>query len=384
MRILITNHYTLPHFGGIEVVVDELSTRFAALGLTVCLLAARLPGQAVEETVRGVRIRRVRCWNLLEGLGVPMPVPALGAGRVASREVAAADVVHCHGFLQPLTLLAARAAGRRGRPLVLTEHAGFGSFRANARSSARLLSRLESLGVQTLGRATLRRADTVTTVSTRVGGQLRRLGVAKEKLVHTPNGVDLDRFSPVDPPRRRSLARELGLDPARKRLLFVGRPHAKKGMDVFVNASLPGWQRVVVPTSEPGPALRRALAACVVLPPRDRADMPAVYQACHALALPSRGEGFPLVAQEAMACGLPVVLNDDPSYLDLVDPTVVSMIPPRPEALEDALRPLEDPAEYRRRSQASRKLAAERFPWSRTRDLYLEVFRALTEPARER
>lgn len=58
-------------------------------------------------------------------------------------------------------------------------------------------------------------------------------------------------------------------------------------------------------------------------------DMPGLYRYCHALVLPTRGEGFGLPFLEASLCGLPVIgtrysgqtmfLNDDNSYLLDVD-----------------------------------------------------------------
>jgi D-inositol-3-phosphate glycosyltransferase len=50
------------------------------------------------------------------------------------------------------------------------------------------------------------------------------------------------------------------------------------------------------------------------LPPRKRADLVKVYHAADMMVLPSFVEGFPLVAREAMACGVPTVLGYDPGY----------------------------------------------------------------------
>ena len=42
-----------------------------------------------------------------------------------------------------------------------------------------------------------------------------------------------------------------------------------------------------------------------------QAELPPLYQAADLLVLPSVGEGFPLVVQEAMACGTPALVGDE-------------------------------------------------------------------------
>jgi glycosyltransferase involved in cell wall biosynthesis len=48
--------------------------------------------------------------------------------------------------------------------------------------------------------------------------------------------------------------------------------------------------------------------------PRTPDELARIYRAADALILPSRGEGFPLSVQEAIASGLPAFVCADPAY----------------------------------------------------------------------
>jgi glycosyltransferase involved in cell wall biosynthesis len=51
------------------------------------------------------------------------------------------------------------------------------------------------------------------------------------------------------------------------------------------------------------------------LPPRPQAELRRIYHAADALVLPAEvREGFPLVLQEAIACGLPAIVGNDPGF----------------------------------------------------------------------
>jgi glycosyltransferase involved in cell wall biosynthesis len=114
------------------------------------------------------------------------------------------------------------------------------------------------------------------------------------------NGVDLSRFrvSPVIP----------GVP---WQLLFVGRLTRQKGVDLLLKAlrGVPDVELHLVGDGEEREALQR-LAGEQGVSVKFHGWVPDVtvfYEACHLVVLPSRWEGFGLVAVEAMASGRPVL-----------------------------------------------------------------------------
>jgi D-inositol-3-phosphate glycosyltransferase len=354
LRILLTSHYGLPHMGGIETVIDALARELTRRGHSVTHLAsdARRPGeQAAPAEPPPYRVLRVAALNGLErSADVPYPVFSPRLVPLLRRETSAADVVHAHGFLYMPTPLALGFARRAGR--VLTEHVGTVGWSNPA------LELAERAAVASVGRASARLAQALVALNGKVEAELRRLAPRRpvERIV---NGVDGELFRPPGPGERERLRAELGWD-ERPRALFVGRLVQKKGVDLAVAAALrAGVELVLV-----GPGA--APAGAVALGPLPPARVRELYRAADAFLLPSRGEGFPLTAQEALASGLPVVLCDDPSYGDYVAGAGpgARLAAANDEALAAALGELleGDLTEARRRA---REHALEAFSWER-------------------
>lgn len=375
MRILLVSAYGLPHVGGIEVIVDELASHFAARGNDVTHLTSTAGFKSGTSNAR-YRVRRVRAINTLETrLGVPYPIFGPGLIRALRDEVTAADVVHAHGFTYAAST-AAFALAHRAEPrprLILTEHVGHVPYESS------LLNAAQRFAARTLGAVTLRRADVLVTYNDRVRDQITamRPGVPRQTIL---NGVDHRTFHPAGKEERERLRVELGWDD-RPRALFVGRPVAKKGFGTAL-AAVEGVQlpiAMAVAGSEHPPA--GTPPGVESLGRLSHPRLAEIYRACDVLLLPSWGEGFPLVAQEALASGLPVILAEDPGYApNLAGAGEAVRLASRPRDFEIALGELlSDPAARQRARAAAAMHAESAFSWTRAAEEHEALYRRLIE-----
>jgi glycosyltransferase involved in cell wall biosynthesis len=157
-----------------------------------------------------------------------------------------------------------------------------------------------------------------------------------------PNGVDTERFRPLD---RGEARNRLGWSARDRYVLFAGSPGnprkaypvARTAVDRAAAALGDSAGTRMVPLSGIAPEL-----------------MPSYLSAADALIMTSHWEGSPNVVKEAMACNLPVVsvpVGDVPQLLEGVDASTVC--PRDPVALAEALA---DVLERPRRSDGRRAL----------------------------
>lgn len=232
----------------------------------------------------------------------------------------------------------------------------------------------------------------------------REWGLAPPRLLHIPNGIDLERFAPGGP--RADLAR-VGLDPGRPTVVALGSLRPEKNLERLIAAfeHLPeslGAQLLIVG----GGAEAQRLAARAAASPRSaaialagpQADPAPWLRACQALALSSDTEQMPLSLVEAMAAGLPAACMDVGDVRAMLPPEqgplLVPCAPPGApreagkEALAEALASLlADRGRARALGQRNLELARERYAFEAMlaayRSLYLRHARPLRrQPAR--
>jgi glycosyltransferase involved in cell wall biosynthesis len=343
--------------------------------VTQVVADARREGETIAASP-ACEVVRLPASNVLERrFGVPYPL--FGPRKLAAalrKLVTAADVVHVHGMLFQNSVAALRLARREGRAArVLTEHVGHVPY------GNPLLDLVEAVAIRTVGRYAARAAETIITLNPRVEALMTALA-PRTPTVRIDNGVDLDRYRPPHAGEREELRTSLGWD-ATPRVLFVGRLVAKKGLAIALDAARLGngaWELVVAGPGTPpeGAAHAQFLGA---LPPERIA---ALYRACDAFLLPSRGEGFPLTAQEAMASALPIVLSDDPAYSSVLDGSGAgaSLVPARAETMAAAVQALLPRAHQA--GQEAARFARSRFSWEQTADRHLAIYESLRPVAR--
>jgi glycosyltransferase involved in cell wall biosynthesis len=368
-RVLIVSTYFPPHVGGVEVVAQNQARSLTGAGYRVTVASTRSdPGSPRRETVDGYEVVRLPAGNLLERwTGIPYPVVGPAFCRELYRLVRRSDVVHVHDVLYQPPQLAALFSRLAGRKLLASQNTG------PAHHGARMVRAVERLSVATAGRYIWSRALRVTAHNQLVHDHLTARGVPAGRIVRVGNGIDTRFFAPAAAGDRARLRARLGVPAGRPVVLFVGRFVEQKGYGLVLAAAGPEYHVVLAGPGRP-PERLPAGVTCVGAVPRD--DLAELYRLADLFVSPSIGEVFPLVAQEAMACGLPVVAADDPRYAAFgVDRRLLRLVPPEASAVREAvLAVLGDAATRRRMAEYSRGFAVEHFDWERNQRRLLEMY----------
>ena len=268
-----------------------------------------------------------------------------------------------------------RVARREGVPAVVqTHHLPF--LLSHPRKRERLLHGVEP-------------AHHLIAVSNGLRRTYERIGVTSDRFTTVPNGVP----ARGPGPGRLAARKALGLDPDQPVVLTVGRLIKMKGQRYLVDAVpelVAQFPRLAVVIIGQGP-LRAELAAraadlrlgSAVRLAGHRTDARMLLDAADVFVLPSRHEGMPLAALEAMDAGLPVVATRVIGTEEVVvDGQTGRLVPPEDApALGAAVADLLGSAELRREyGRAGRRRYLENFTLDRmaeqTAAVYARVLRA--------
>ncbi len=204
-------------------------------------------------------------------------------------------------------------ASRRGIPYLLRCDSNLGNRQRRRAGGSRRLGKLSSAVLRYFAK----RAAGVVSIGSANDQYWAFFAVEPRRRFFAPFAVDNDRFQldvQLHRPNRAAIRAEFGLKESHRVLLFAGRFVAPKNLERLLRT----WQTVDATGatlwlvgSGPLESQLRSMADDRVVFTAFLAnnDMAKIYSAADGLILPSNFEPWGLVANEAMACGLPLLIS---------------------------------------------------------------------------
>lgn len=283
----------------------------AELGHEVHVLTSRTGNFPQMKLPDNLHLRILRTYDMLWSMN-----PVANAFPILLREDF--DVVHVHSYLFLMSNSAAAARMLRRFRYVLNFHGGI-SHNGMPSSCAHKMWVKDHIFDRTLGRATVKMADSVVSVSKSDIPQIAKtFGVSAQ---YVPNAVSTEKFNPAENGSRV--------------ITYVGKLEHWKGADqllaIFkkVNEEVGDVKFRVIGDGSMAGMFRRSNMPLELTGHVPHENMPAFYQDSAASVLPSYMEGAPTTCMESLACGVPCVatrVGDTPEIVTdgktgfLVDP----------------------------------------------------------------
>lgn len=302
------------------------------------------------------------------------------------------DVVTLHGLYRFPSTVAAHLARRRGVPYIVVPHGALDPF-LFARSTTGKL-RLKRLYERLFELPNLQGAAAIHYTAEEERERAAFLNLRSPSFV-VPNGLDWEPYR-VLPPRGELRHRwNLGEAPI---VLFLGRLHLKKGLDILVPAfdkvrrNVPDAQLVIAgpENDDYGKTVRgwvteRKLDSAVhFVGPLNATEVVQAFVDADVFALPSYTENFGVAVAEAMACACPVVISDQVNIhaaISEVGAGIVTRcdVDETANALETLLG---DPDRRHRMGEAGRRLVQDRYVWPTIVDAMTKEYEVVIERAK--
>lgn len=373
MKVVQLTPYFYPHLGGVESHVLELSKHLQDRGHDVMVVTTQLEDTDKKDVVEGVPVRRV------EPLTIELSTPVVPKVRNVLLNIDY-DILHSHLPPPIMSFFGVRSAKKKGVPFVLTYHCDleipeiFGPL-------------IVEFYQNTMGTYTVSQADKIITTTSTYGATSRAVWYRDADVI--PNAVDADRFRPRD--RGGEIRRRYGIRDDEDVILYVGRIVYHKGLE-YLTESIKHMDKdtnlMLVGTGDFKDSLKEIiienqLGNQVFFAGRvPNKELPFYYNASDVFVLPSvsRLEAFGIVALEAMASEVPVVVSDIPGVREVITPEENGLLaePMNPgDIAEKVKRVLNDPEMAKEMGKKGRERVLNNFTWEKVAEDIEEVYEGL-------
>jgi glycosyltransferase involved in cell wall biosynthesis len=320
MKILQVVPFFTPQRGGSVIVAYHLSKELAAKGYEITVLTTDFEfdkefAKSIEK--EGVEVVPVHC---IANIGFFLVSPDIKGW--LKDNIGKFDIVHMHNYRSYQNNEVYKFAKKFGVPYILQAHGSVLPFFTK--------QRLKKLYDWFWGYKILKYALKVIALTKTESQQYKKMGVNEDKIKIIPNGIDLSRYNQL--PKKREFRSKYLIKDDEKIILYLGRIHKIKGLDLLVSAfsdlvnKLDNVKLVIVgpddgflSTLKEQIKELRIQEDIIFTGPLYGRDKLESYIDADVYVLPSRYETFPVSVLEACACGTPVIVTDRCGIADSID-----------------------------------------------------------------
>ena len=366
-----------PEWGGPTKVVVELTEALARKGIDITIFTPVRKGDEVKiKPPKGVNLQLFNQGFLSKWWTSYSPDLARNIQWGAYKF----DLIHIHEIWHYANFASYHAAKKAGKPYIITIHGLLDPWCLNYKAFKK---KIYSLFIQ---RRILREASAIHAITNEEVKHIRTFGI-DNSIVMIPNGIDPKEF--INLPLREELESFYPKIKGKRIILFLGRIHPQKGLDLLAKAFEKiarewddAYLMIVGPDSEGYKIkIEKMLESEGVLNKVIFTGMLSGRKKLIALggadifALPSYSEGFSMAILEAMICKLPVIITKQCNFPEVTEVGAGNEIDPNVEQLTGALgNLLGNPQLCKKMGKNGKRLVLEKFTWDKIADKMIQIY----------
>ena len=278
------------------------------------------------------------------------------------------DIIHMHNFRTYQNIIVHKFAKKHKIPYVIQAHGSVLPF-----FQKQILKNIFDLF---FGNKILRDASKVIALTKTEAKQYTKMGVDENKIEIVPNGINLSEYEKL--PDKGVFRKKYGINSNEKTVLYLGRIHRIKGIDLLVNTFsdlAEKMEGITLVIAGPDDGFLSTLKAqiedlkisdkIIFTGPLYENDKLEAYVDADVYVLPSVYDIFGITVLEACACGTSVIVTDKCGIAEFIDKTGYVVKCDKDE-LKDAIFKILGDVELRRRfDEGGKKIVRKKFGWDK-------------------